>query len=185
MYNDTAREINADIKIEKVTKFNDTDLKDICEATEAILKDKDQSFTIGFNRSEPLPRERLEQYWKGVLLVPDRVLFVGRLDGVIASSIQLLKPAPNNQTSSFAGKVEQHFVAPWARGFGLAKKLLTTLETEASLYGLSLLRLSVRENLDAAVHLYETQGYKRWGTLDKYEIVDGKMHSGYFYYKEI
>lgn len=175
----------ATIKIEKITEFKNTDLNDLCDATESTILDDENSFSIGLKRSEPLVRERLESYWKGVLLVPERELIVGRIDGIITSSIQLMKPTPNNQTSNFAGLVSQHFVAPWARGHGLAKQLLKAAENEAKKAGLSILKLSAREDLAGAIKLYESCGYKRWGTLDKYEKIDGKMYAGHFYYKDL
>jgi ribosomal protein S18 acetylase RimI-like enzyme len=68
----------------------------------------------------------------------------------------------------------------------LAKNVeLQVAEEEAKKEGLTVLRLSVRSNLESAVALYEHAGYKRWGELDKYEMVDGKMLSGYFYYKDL
>lgn len=173
------------IKVEKLSEFKNTDLNDLCDATESTILDTKSSFNIGLKRSELLVRERLEAYWRGVMLVPERQLIVGRLDGTIASSIQLIRPNPNNQTSSFSGSVDQHFVAPWAREHGLAKSLLKVAEEEAKKLGLSVIRLRVNATLLMAIKLYESCGYKRWGTLDKYEIIDGKMTSGHFYYKDI
>jgi ribosomal protein S18 acetylase RimI-like enzyme len=172
-------------EIEKVSSLSEVDLHDLCEATEATLGDNSLSFSIGLDRHGINDRERLEAYWKGVLMVPERVLFIGRLDSAIASSIQLVKPGSNQQASNFSGTVDHHFVAPWARGFGLAKELLSLAEEEAKLVGLEMLRLSVRENLESATHLYENHGYRCWGHLDKYERIDGHMIGGRFYCKEI
>lgn len=172
-------------KVEKITEFKATDLSDLCDATESTILDDSLSFNIGLNREEPLVRERLEMYWKGVMLVPERILIVGRLDGIIAASIQLVKPSPSNQTSAFAGTIENHFVAPWARGYGLAKSLISAAEKEAKSSGISLLKLSVRENLSGAINIYESCGYKRWGTLAKFEKIDGKMLAGHYYCKDI
>lgn len=171
--------------VERITAFKGPDLVDLCDATESTISDDAYSFNIGMNRTQIPPRERLEAYWKGVLMVPERELIVGRVDGVIAASVQLVRPSPSNQTSAFAGSVDHHFVATWARGHGLAKMLLKAAEKEAKRHGLSVLRLSVRSNLESAIALYEHAGYKRWGELDKYEMVDGQMLSGYFYYKDL
>lgn len=173
------------VVIEKVSAFKGTDLADLCDATESTLSDNALSFSIGLSRVDTQMRNQLEAYWQGVVLVPERELIVGRLDGIIAASIQLVKPAPNNQTGTFAANVDNHFVAPWARGYGLAKELLKAAESEAKEAGLSVLKLSVRANLNSAVKLYESCGYKRWGTLDKYEKIDGKFIAGYFYYKDL
>ena len=175
----------AETKIEVLRSLNGMDLSDLCDAAESTLLDNSLSFNIGMNRTKPSTRESLESYWKGVLLVPERILIIGRIDGVIAASVQLIKPAPDNQTSAFSGTIERHFVAPWARGHGLAKALLSEAEAHAKAAGLSVLRLSVRANLEAAIALYESLGYIRFGTLSKYEMVDGKMLAGHFYYKEL
>jgi ribosomal protein S18 acetylase RimI-like enzyme len=174
----------ANIRVELLNEFKGEDLNDLCDATEATMKDT-YGFSIGFHRSEPLVRDRLEAYFKGVLLVPERQLVVGRYDGTIAGSIQLIKPAASNQTSAFAASVDNHFVAPWARGHGIARKLLEEAENEARRCGLTLLKLSVRATREAAIHLYETCGYTRWGTLEKYEIMAGEIVAGHFYYKDL
>ena len=57
----------------------------------------------GFGWLKPPPRQVLENYWKGVLLVPERRLFVGRLDGTIAGSAQLSRAPRNNEAQAFAG----------------------------------------------------------------------------------
>lgn len=176
---------SAEIKVELLRSLNTMDLNDLCDAAESTLLDNALSFNIGMNRTRPSTRESLEAYWKGVLLVPERMLIIGRIDGVIAASVQLIKPAPDNQTSAFCGTIERHFVAPWARGHGLARALISEAERYAKEAGLSLLRLSVRSNLAAAIALYESFGYIRFGTLEKYEMVDGKMLAGHFYYKDI
>lgn len=172
------------ITVEVIESFKGTDLSDLCDATEATITDS-EGFTIGFNRDGALVREQLESYWSGILLVPDRHLIVGRLDGTIAASIQYVRPSGSNHTSSFAASVENHFVAPWARGHGLAKALLRKVERKAHAESIKLLKLSVRANLSAAVSLYESMGYKRWGVLEKYELVDGEMYAGYFYCKDL
>lgn len=168
------------IKIEKITEFKHADLGDIIQATEDAIRDG-----IGFNWVIPPSRDILETYWRGVVLVPDRELFCGRLDGSLAASIQLLKPGPSKETTAFAATIEAHFVAPWARGHGLAKALLQEAEKEARKLGYSLLKLSVRMTQEAAIRLYEEQGFILWGTLPYHEYVGGKMIPGQYYYKTI
>jgi ribosomal protein S18 acetylase RimI-like enzyme len=178
------REITPKITVEKVSQFKGMELSDLCDATEATMNDT-YGFSIGFNRAEPPVRNVLESYFKGVLIIPERQLIVGRYDGTIAGSIQLVKPGPSNQTSSFACSVDNHFVAPWARGYGMAKMLLEAAEEEARNCGFTLLKLSVRATREAAIKLYESCGYIKWGTLDKYEFMAGKIVAGHFYYKDL
>lgn len=168
------------IQIEEVSEFKYADLMELSQATDLAIRDG-----IGFNWVGAPVADVLESYWKGVLLVPERVLFVGRFEGTVAGAIQLVKPSPSKETSAFAAHIEGHFVAPWARGHGLAKALLQEAEREARMQGFSSLRLSVRETQEPAISLYEEHGYIRWGVLPSYEFVNASMVSGFFYYKNL
>src|SRR6185436_182119 len=128
------------VRVERITEFRHADLTELVQATEDAIRDG-----LGFNWVLPPGKDILEIYWKGVLVVPERVLFVGRLDGTISGSVQLLKPGPSKETSSFCASIESHFVAPWARGHGLAKALLEAAEREARTQGFTALKLSVRQ----------------------------------------
>jgi ribosomal protein S18 acetylase RimI-like enzyme len=167
-------------RVERMTEFRHADLTELVQATEDAIKEG-----IGFNWVLPPGKDILETYWKGVLVVPERVLFVGRLDGTLAGSIQLLKPGPSKETSSFSASMEAHFVAPWARGHGLAKMLLEAAEREARAQGFSIVKLSVRETQDRAIRIYEEHGYIKWGDLPYYEFVNAQMIGGRFYYKNL
>ncbi len=170
----------AHISVEKITEFKGPDLGDISQATEDAIRDG-----IGFNWVSPPARETVEQYWKGVLMVPERVLFGGRLDGHLVASIQLVKPSKSKETSAFAARLEGHFVAPWSRGHGLAKALLEAAEREAANHGFSTLKLDVRATQTKAITLYRECGYIEWGVLPNYEFVSGSMVSGHFFYKPL
>ena len=168
------------IEVKTIDQWNTADLTSICQAATDAIDDG-----IGFNWvSPPLP-EVMEAYWKGVLVVPERKLFGGWLDGTLAASIQLVRPSQSKETSSFAARIEAHFVAPWARGHGLAKSLLELAEREASATGFTLLRLNVRETQTAAVNLYQEAGYVRWGILPYHEYVNGHMLAGHYFYKKL
>lgn len=167
-------------EVEKVLQISGADLDDLCYATEEAIKDG-----IGFNWVHPPSREVLERYWKGVLMVPERTLFTGRLDGTVAASCQLVAPGPNKPSQGFCAMIDAHFVAPWARGHGLAKMLLQAVEEEAAVNGFSAIKLDVIETQDRAIHLYESCGYKRWGILPKYKQVGEDILAGHFFFKEL
>ena len=167
-------------RVERITEFRHADLTELVQATEDAIREG-----IGFNWVIPPGKDILETYWKGVLVVPERVLFAGRVDGTLSGSIQLLKPGPSKETSSFSASIEGHFVAPWARGHGLAKHLLEAAEREARSQGFSVLKLSVRETQERAIRIYEEHGYVLWGILPTYEFVNAKMIAGRFYYKNL
>jgi len=166
--------------VERVTRFRRGDLVDLCEATEGAIIDGN-----GFGWLSPPPMARLEAFWRGVLVVPERVLFVGRVDGTIAGSAQLVKPTANQEARSFAATLQAHFVAPWARGHGLAKALLDAVEEAAVEDGFEVMTLDVRKSQEVAIKLYESCGYKRWGTLPCYARVDGRMIAGHYYIKRL
>ena len=102
------------IMVELIHNLNSADLNDLCDAAEAAIIDGG-----GFGWLAPPPRDVLESYWNGVLLIPERDLLVGRLDGVIAGSCQVLRPARNNEAQSFSCNLTTNFVAQWARVHGL------------------------------------------------------------------
>ena len=80
-------EQSSNIMVELIHSLKSSDLNDLCDAAEAAIIDGG-----GFGWLAPPPRDVLEAYWKGVLLIPERDLLVGRLDGVIAGSCQVLRP---------------------------------------------------------------------------------------------
>lgn len=168
------------ITIERVEEFSRSDLADLCQATEDAIQDG-----IGFNWVVPPPREILESYWRGVLVVPERILFAGRLDGVAVGSIQLVRPSKSRETSAFSAQIEGHFIAPWARSHGLAKGLLEAAEREAASLGFSTLKLDVRATQSKAITLYRESHYIEWGVLPNYEFVNDSMVSGHFFYKPL
>lgn len=170
----------AETVVEAVTKLKGADLHDLCEAADLAIRDGG-----GFGWVDPPPRDVMERFWRGVLIVPERRLFVGRLDGVVAGSAQLVCPPRNNEAQSFAGTLTTSFVAPWARGHGLARKLTLAVEQEARRMEFRILNLDVRETQKAAIALYESLGFRRWGTHPFYATVQGRVIAGHYFYKDL
>jgi ribosomal protein S18 acetylase RimI-like enzyme len=170
--------IGTTVAVERLTRFSGSDLPDLCEATEKAIVEGG-----GFGWLKPPPRQVLENYWRGVLLVPERRLVVGRLDGVIAGSAQLSKAPRNNEAQSFAGYLTGAFVAPWARGHGLGRGIVLEIERLARELGIACLNLDLRDTQRAAIGLYESMNYLRWGTHPMYARVDGRIVPGHYYYK--
>ncbi len=166
------------VTVEKVTELKRSDLYDLCDATEAAIIDGG-----GFGWVSPPDREVMERYWKGVMAVPERTLIVGRLDGVIAGSAQLVRPTRNNEAQAFACNLTTSFVAPWARGHGMARRLTQAVIDEATRLGFGILNLDVRETQRAAITLYDHMGFTRWGTHPHYARAKGRTIAGHFYYK--
>ena len=166
------------VLVERVSTLSDDDLHDLCEATDAAIIDGG-----GFGWVNPPGRRALETYYRGVLLVPERELFVARLNGDIVGSAHLVRPPRNNEAQAFAAHLMHAFIAPFARGHGLARMLVLGVEDRARDLGYHVLNLDVRESQAVAIRLYEGMGYIRWGVHPAYARVSGRTVRGVFYYK--
>ncbi len=166
----------ADTRIERLEAITDADLENLCDATNEAIIDGE-----GFGWRTPPSRHVLETFWRGVLMVPERTLFVARLDGVIVGSIQLVRPPNNNQAGAFAASVATFFIAPWARGHGLARGLLNESIEVARKQGFRVLDLDVRGDRSAAITLFEGAGFQRWGEKPEYAMVKRAYVHGYYY----
>ena len=99
--------------------------------------------------------------------------------------MQLIFQPLNNEAQQRTSVISSHFVAPWARGFGLAKAMIDIAEEKALEFGVTCLQLDVRETQEAAIKLFESKGYIRWGINPYYALVDGKNIKGCYYYKKL
>jgi ribosomal protein S18 acetylase RimI-like enzyme len=174
------RDLNTVPTVEHLVEMKGSDLNDLCDATDAAIQAGG-----GFGWVKLPARDILERYWKGVLTMPQRLLFVARLDGVICGTAQLVLPPKNNEAQSFAVQLTTNFIAPWARGYGLAQMLLEGVEARAAKEGFSVINLDVRESQDAAIKLYESKGYTLFGTHPHYAKVGGKTVGGRYYFKAL
>jgi ribosomal protein S18 acetylase RimI-like enzyme len=166
--------------VERLKEFIDHDLHALCEATDAAIIDGG-----GFGWVTPPGRRALESYFRGVLLVPERELFVARLNGEIVGSAILVRPPRNNEAQAFAANLMHAYVAPYARGHGLARLLTESVEDRARELGYHILNLDVRETQTAAIRLYQSLGYIRWGEHPEYAQIRGRVVTGFFFYKRL
>ncbi|WP_439596665.1 GNAT family N-acetyltransferase [Falsiroseomonas sp.] len=167
-----------DLSVELTTGLTPHDLADLCEATNAAIIEGG-----GFGWVQSQDRAALARHFRGVLLVPDRSLFIARLDGTVVGSAQLLRPPRNNEAQAFAAQLTHAYIAPYARGYGLARQLVARVEEFAAAAGIRVLNLDVRETQESAIALFEALGYTRWGTHPAYARVDGRTVAGHFYHK--
>ena len=130
-------------------------------------------------------REILIKYWRGITLMPHRKLIVGRLNDVIAGTLQLIFQLPNDEAQQNIANIMSHFVVPWARGFGLAKEMINVAEKKALEFGSKFIHLDVRETQKVAIKLFESRGYKRWGINPHYACVDSKNLKGFYFFKKL
>ena len=168
------------ISVENLKKISDLDLADLCNITEQVIK-----VGGGFGWLSDPPRNILKKYWNGLMLINYKELLVGRLNGVIAGALQLSFQPPNNEAQKNIANIQSHFVAPWARGYGLAKKMVDFAITSTKENNAQCLQLDIRETQEAAIRLFESKGFIKWGENPYYAFVSGKFIKGLYYYKNI
>jgi len=176
----SASTLAPDTRVEPLEDVSAGDLSDLYDATVAAIESGG-----GFGWLRPPDYETMKAYWKGVLLVPERSVLVARLDGVIAGSAQLQRAQRNNEAQAAVGTLTTFFVAPWARGHGLAPRLVRAVEDRARAEGLKVLTLDVRATQTRAIEIYERSGYIHWGTNPRYALIDGQWVAGYYYSKDL
>ena len=171
-------EIKVEIKVERLRQLRNNDLAELCDAAEAAIVAGG-----GFGWLSPPDRDVMESYWRGVFLIPEVTVFVGRLDGVIAACLQLARPPRNAEARAHAANISTFFIAPWARGHGLSHPLLDAAEEAARREGFTVVNLDVRETQSRAIHLFDSRGYERWGRHPQYARVGGTYVAGLYYTK--
>lgn len=164
--------------VERVTELADHDMAELCEATDAAIIEGG-----GFGWIEPQGRAALERHFRGVMLVPERELFIARLDGMVVGSAQLVRPHRNNEAQAFSAQLTHAYIAPYGRGHGLARLLIQRVEDRAASLGHRVLNLDVRETQHIAITLFQLLGYIRWGVHPAYARVRGQTVAGEYYYK--
>ena len=127
------------MQVDRLTSLADDDMQTLCEAADAAIIDGG-----GFGWLRPPGRAARGQYFRGVVMVPERELFVGRMDGVIYGAAQLVRPPRNNEAQAFGATLAHNFVAPYARGHGLARLIVQRVEDRARALGYQVLNLDVR-----------------------------------------
>ena len=168
------------IAVDLLSSINNVDLADICNITEQAIKAGG-----GFGWLKVPPRDTLNKYWKGIVLVKNRKLIVGRLNNAIAGTLQLMFYPSNNEAQQHICNVTSHFVAPWARGHGLAKAMIDKAELMGKENGCDCVQLDIRETQEAAIQLFKSKGYKHWGSNPNYALVNGKNIKGLYYSKKL
>ena len=128
------------IEVKKIKDFEKGELDELTSATMDAFQEG-----IGFGWIEKPAKKKVIEYWRGVILVPNRWLFVGKYKGVISGSIQVVTLSSTNEAAIFRVFIDTHFVATWARGHGLAKLLLETAQQECQHKNYTHVILDVRE----------------------------------------
>ena len=177
--NSLAKE-NMKIGVESLKTISETDLADLCNVTEQAIKAGG-----GFGWLKIPPVESLKKYWNGIVLIKSNFLVVGRLNGNIAGASQIAFNPPNNEAQKNISKIQTHFVAPWARGYGLAKAMIDLAIEISKENNMKSIQLDIRETQSAAIQLFENKGFVKWGTNPSYAFINGSRIKGYYYYKDL
>ena len=168
------------IKVDTLTSINNTDLADLCNITEQAI-----NAGGGFGWLKAPPRDILNKYWQGLVIIQNKKLIVGRLNNAIAGTLQISFQASNNEVQQNIANINSHFVAPWARGYGLAKNMIDHAETIAKENSIFCIQLDIRETQEVAIQLFKSKGYEQWGTNPSYAQIEGKIIKGLYFYKNI
>ena len=171
---------NISIAVDTLKEISSTDLADLCAVTEQAIKAGG-----GFGWISIPPRESLKKYWNGLVLIKTNILIVGRLNGSIAGSLQISFNPPNNEAQKNISKIQSHFVAPWARGYGLAKAMIDQAIKISKENNKKSIQLDIRETQSAAIKLFETKGFAKWGENPSYAFINGKRIKGYYFSKDL
>ena len=168
------------ISVDILIKLSKVDLADLCNITEQAI-----SAGGGFGWLRVPTREVLNAYWNKITDDKLSNLIVGRLNGVIAGTLQLSYEAPNIESRKNIAQIKRHFVAPWARGYGLAKSMIDFSEVKAKEENIKSIQLSVRETQEAAIQLFSNKDYKVWGENPCYAFINGSFIKGIYFYKNL
>lgn len=84
---------------------------------------------------------------------PNGAFLLARSDGHVLACVSL-KPV-----DATTGEVKRLWVAPEARGLGLARRMMAAIEDQARALGMTRLRLDTNENLPEAIALYRKTGW--------------------------
>lgn len=170
----------AKLSVETADKLTTRDVHELCDAAEeAILAGG------GFGWLLPPPKSVMEDYWRGVQMIPERHLIVARLDKVIAGSCQIVRPSRNNEAQKFLCQLTTFFVAPWGRGHGLAQLIVAEAEALAKSEGFTMINLDVRATQERAIQSFEARGFIRYATNSFYARVGDDFVPGFYYQKEL
>jgi len=160
-------------------------IKGVSKSLNSLLIDSVASgASIGF--LAPLSLKSAQDYWQGVdadLTTPYRRLYLA-LDGdTVIGSVQLSLCAKAN--GAHRGEVEKLMVHSEHQGKGIAKQLMSNLESDAYTLGIKLLVLDTRQG-DTASYLYRKLNYLEAGTIPDFaKSSTGELDATVYFYKQL
>lgn len=117
---------------------------------------------------EVYPPEECFSFSAEELAAPNAQFLVARVEGAALGCVALVDQGQY-------GEVKRLYVAPEARGLGLARALMATLENCAADIGLTCLKLETGHELTAAVALYRSLGYRECAAFGGYPDIASNL----------
>jgi acetyltransferase len=125
----------------------------------------------------------LESLHEAALADPDRVVLVAELDGEVVGMAHIVPSGAAN--APHRAEVQRVAVAAAARGMGVGRRLMASVEEAALERDLTLLWLTTHDGTEACA-FYEAVGYTKVGVMPSYSLrPDGTLSSGAFYFREL
>lgn len=168
------------VVVERAERLDESQLEELCSATALAVSDGG-----GFGWMATPTFEVLSAHWQSVLADPLRELFLARVAGEVAGSVQLARVGRSSESRRHSATVLALFVAPQYRRRGYASMLMRTLESYALTVGVRQLNLVVRQSQTSALALYRALGFQHWGTHPRYAYVDEGYIAGLHFDKLI
>lgn len=168
------------LSVDHINRLETPDLDALVAATQATIEEGSQNSWRG-NPST----QRLTAFWNGVLLSPHRHLILGRIAGEIVGGLQIVQAGPLSDIGPEVASIDNFFLAPCARGKGLAAQMLRHAEDVALAQGITSLDVVVRDDRREVARTIEALGYKLWARKDTFRWADNQFHAGLYYTKVI
>lgn len=168
------------MKIDRVSERESTAI--IPQLTDLLQDAVDSGASVGF--LPPLSSEVAEDYWDGVLrevAQGSRVLLIASEGDEIMGAVQL--ELANRQNALHRAEVQKLFVHRRFRNRGIARLLMSEVESAARDAGRTLLTLDTQRG-GAAERLYAKYGYTLAGIIPQYaRDADGILHDTVVFYR--
>ena len=119
----------------------------------AMVEEVQQEYVARYGGRDETPLDPL------MFEPPDGSFFVGYLDGVPVATGAWRRSPVIALGSDRTAEVKRMYVAPRARGAGLARRMLAHLEQSAAEHGAEVVVLETGMRQPEAISLYESSGY--------------------------
>lgn len=167
----------------KIDRLSEGQAKALLPQLAALLQDAvDSGASVGF--LPPLAYEAAEDYWAGTLkdvAEGSRILLFASEADELMGSVQL--ELATRQNGLHRAEVQKLFVHRRFRNRGIARSLMSAVESAAREAGRTLLTLDTQRG-SAAEQLYAKYGYTQAGIIPQYALSgDGALHDTVLFYR--